>query len=479
MVFSSPLFIFLFLPLVLIFTLFFTPGKYRNHTLLFFSLLFYAWGELSYTWVMIVSIALNYMFGLWIGNSSSAKFAKIALGVTIAANLSLLVYFKYAEFIVQNINYLLAEMGMKEIKVSKIHLPIGISFFTFHSLSYCIDVYRKGVKAQRSVVNVALYITLFPQLVAGPIIRYHDIAEQLQRRIFNARQFMEGVRRFIAGLAKKVLIANTMASIADQIFEINSASLSVEVAWLGIIAYTLQIYFDFSGYSDMAIGLGKMFGFDFLENFNYPYIANSIKEFWRRWHISLSNWFRDYLYIPLGGNKIGNKRTYVNLLLVFFITGLWHGASWNFIFWGMWHGFFLVIERLGMDKLLAKCWKPIAHVYTLLVVMIGWVYFRAENFEAGTLYIKSLFGINQLLKTPFELELYSTNENIVTLIVAVLFSSPIIKKILDNEKAEGASSSWKKTIVPIAESVLLLAVFILSLSSLASGTYNPFIYFRF
>ena len=344
MLFTSPVFLFLFLPLVLGLYVF-LPSKWRNAWLLIASLFFYAWGETFYTLIMLASITANYVFGLLIEwQRDTAAMRPLMVGAVVV-NLLLLIGFKYANFLLRSLNVLLGHLGIAPLYLAPVHLPIGISFFTFHALSYVIDVYRADARGQKNFVRVALYVTLFPQLIAGPILRFHQVADQFVRRQVSLPLFAAGVRRFLVGFGKKVLIANTLAVPADAIFGADSATLSSGAAWLGIVCYTLQIYFDFSGYSDMAIGLGKMFGFRFPENFNYPYVSRSIKEFWRRWHISLSTWFRDYLYIPLGGNRVSSWRNHLNLVIVFFLCGLWHGASWTFVIWGLYHGVFLVIER--------------------------------------------------------------------------------------------------------------------------------------
>jgi len=348
-------------------------------------------------------------------------------------------------------------------------------------MSYVIDVYRKEAPSQKNPINIALYVALFPQLIAGPIVRYHDIARQIISRTINVNLFASGVRRFIIGLGKKVLIANTVALIVDKVFSYPANQLSVQAAWIGIIAYSLQIYFDFSGYSDMAIGLGRMFGFDFLENFNYPYIAQSVQEFWRRWHISLSTWFRDYLYIPLGGNRKGNKRTYINLFIVFFVTGLWHGASWNFIIWGIFHGTFLIIERIGFGEFLTKIWRPLRHFYTLLVVIIGWVFFRSDSLSYSLSYLKSMFGLGGGSQSFALSNLYLNNEFVITVVIGIIVSTPIlglINNLFNNIKSQVFHNVLQKSSMLFAN-ICLFAIFIASIMSLASGTYNPFIYYRF
>ena len=354
MVFSSPIFLFVFLPVVLLGSVF-RSLRLRNLWLLAFSLIFYAWGEVAFVFLMLGSTLLNYFLGQWVHRETDARRRKWAAALAIALNIGLLAFFKYANFAVDNLNWLLTALGAAPVRAAAIRLPIGISFFTFHALSYIIDIYRRKWPSAKSPADVALYIFFFPQLIAGPILRWHAIAPQIANRAQTAERFALGVRRFVEGLAKKILIANVVAVPADQIFQMsaNGLHLRASVAWLGAVCYALQIYFDFSGYSDMAVGLGKMFGFEFMENFNYPYISQSIREFWRRWHISLSSWFRDYLYIPLGGNRCSTSRcNHFNLLVVFFpVQASWHGASWTFVVWGLYHGFFIVLEHSGLRTL--------------------------------------------------------------------------------------------------------------------------------
>ena len=392
-------------------------------------------------------------------------------------NILILVIFKYADFIVENLNSLFENLALEPVKQPHIILPIGISFFTFQAISYLVDIYRKEVVYQKNFVNLALYISLFPQLIAGPIVRYHDIASQLIKRTFSFEKFGEGVERFIIGLSKKVLLANNFAIVADEIMDSNFVDLTTPTAWIGIVSYSFQIYFDFSGYSDMAIGLGKMFGFTFLENFNFPYISKSIKEFWRRWHISLSTWFRDYLYIPLGGNRVSNWRVYFNLLIVFILTGFWHGANWSFLVWGIFHGFFLIIEKLGLDNFLKKLWFPLQHFYALFVVLIGWVFFRIEVIDDAFFFIKRLFVNNHLPESNWA-TFFDMRFNIV-LIVGIISSTsffPWVKSIYEKQISNYA---WLNHISRSFYLLTLNILFIISVSFLVVGTYNPFIYFRF
>ena len=471
MVFSSMTFIWIFLP-ILLFVYYISKEKYRNIILLFFSLIFYSWGEHKYIVLMLISILVNYIFGRILDKCNKKKNKKIVLIVSIVFNLGLLVYFKYFNFIATNIDNII---GQNVIPNKNIVLPIGISFYTFQIMSYIIDLYRGDIKVQKNLLNLALYISFFPQLIAGPIVKYKDIDEQLQKRTVTIEKFSNGIKRFVYGLAKKVIFANTLAYIADTIFNSNIELLNMPIAWLGAICYTLQIYFDFSGYSDMAIGLGKMFGFEFMENFNLPYISESITEFWRRWHISLSTWFKEYLYIPLGGNRKGKIRTYINLLIVFLATGIWHGASWNFVVWGLFNGFFLVIERIKLKELLDKNkLKFVNHIYALLVIIFGWVLFRADTLRSALQYMKIMIIPSKQLAN-FDTSLIINNRNIIMIIVVILFSGilqTIFNKLKNKEKIKEVYHRYFEVIV------ISLLMFI-SIMMLASNTYNPFIYFRF
>jgi alginate O-acetyltransferase complex protein AlgI len=393
----------------------------------------------------------------------------------------LLLYFKYANFFCDNTNLILSALSVQPISWTPIALPLGVSFFTFHGISYLIDIYRRDARAQSSFTCCALYLALFPQLIAGPIIRYHDIAEQLLHRCVTLEQFSSGIQRFIFGLAKKVLLANPLGAIVDAIFRLPAEELAMSCAWLGIVCYSLQIYFDFSGYSDMAIGLARMFGFEFRENFNYPYISQSVREFWRRWHISLSTWFRDYLYIPLGGNRASMWRTYVNLWVVFLLCGLWHGASWNFVVWGCLHGMYLVNERLGFEKVIARLWRPLRHAYTLALVLIGWVFFRADSPTTACHYLASMFGVIHVPDAYTSALDYLDHEKILTLAIAVIFATPLsqlITRTLTDLERRRPHFAIRGGIASLHFGLLAM-LFLLSASHLAAGTYNPFIYFRF
>ncbi len=466
MVFSSTIFLFCFLPLALL-LVYALPQRYKNGGLLFMSLLFYSWGEPKYILVMLASILINF----YLGKKVSKGNKKTYLAIAIVANLAILIFFKYAVFFADNINLILDQ---PVIYVGDVYLPIGISFFTFQAMSYIIDVYRGETSPQNNLIDLALYISLFPQLIAGPIVRYHDINEQLKDREINIGKFSSGVERFLIGLVKKVLLANNFAFIADTVFGYDTPRLDTPLAWVGILAYTLQIYFDFSAYSDMAIGLGRMLGFNILENFNYPYISKSIREFWRRWHISLSSWFRDYLYIPLGGNRVTKGRVYFNLLIVFLLTGLWHGASWNFIIWGLFHGFFLVIER-ALPK-----WKApalLGHLYALLVVVVGWVFFRANTLPQAVDYLQTMFFLEVGSDFPNNIRFLVSKEVMWVTIVALLFAVPTRSVLL--MKIEKLKSDKFIMFAKTSYRAALLMAFLISLSYLAADTYNPFIYFRF
>lgn len=484
MVFSSASFLFYFLPLVL--ALYFVAARnlpIRNLVLLGASFVFYAWGEGAYTVVMVISILANYMFGLWVHKAHEHSDAKMQIGLSIAFNIILLVVFKYTNFLVDNINlYVASPFGLPHITIGRVHLPIGVSFFTFHCISYLMDIYRKQTPPNRSLPTLSLYIALFPQLVAGPIIRYKDIASQLTARAVTPERFANGVNRFVAGLGKKVLVANVLALPADKIFAIPHDQLTTPVAWLGAICYTLQIYFDFSGYSDMAIGLAHMFGFKFMENFNYPYISRSVREFWRRWHISLSTWYRDYLYIPLGGNRGSHLRTTFNLVLVFFLCGLWHGASWTFIVWGLYHGFFLGLERTVFGRLMDRAWRPVSHLYAVLVAVVGWVFFRAESIHQAKEFLKSMAGFTPATGLEWHVGLFVNPKVALVLVIGIVGSMPIIPWLAawrERRLRETGVVFYGAGVDAIVGLVVTPAILLLSCMSLASGTHNPFIYFQF
>ncbi len=483
MVFSSISFLFFFLPGVLLFYL--LSGKYRNTLLLLASLFFYFWGEGVYVLIMVLSIGTNFICGrLMFSGGQLRKNAGSVLAVALIFNFSMLGLFKYASFITENINCILSRIDFPTIEMGPTHLPIGISFFTFQAVSYLIDIYRGAVKPQKSLVRLALYISLFPQLIAGPIVRYHDIAPFLSSRKPNAEHVAQGIRRFIYGLSKKVLLANPLALTADAIFDLPVSALGTPAAWLGAVCFSLQIYFDFSGYSDMAIGLGRIFGFRFLENFNYPYISKSIQDFWRRWHISLSSWFRDYLYIPLGGSRAGIWRTGINLFLVFFLCGLWHGAAWTFVCWGLYHGFFLVLERTFFGKVLARLWPPIQFGIVLTIVIVGWVIFKSETMAECGQYLAVMFSMNNLENKQL-ISFYLDKKLIWELTVAVILSTPVVPMVKKQYFRYTSGLSGQIAVLfgkTCFESVRLCTLCILayfSVISLAADVYNPFIYFRF
>jgi len=477
MLFTEPAFLFAFLPATL--ALYFaTPVVGRNAVLALASLAFYALGEPRFLPFLVASIALGYGFAIWIERTRETRRGRAVLAIAIAIDLLLLVIFKYASWLADNVDRAISALGLGHIPVPSILLPLGISFFTFHAISYVVDVYKRNAEPQRAIPSFALYILLFPQLIAGPIIRWRDIAMQIAHREERYADFAYGARRFVLGLGKKTLIANTLGQVADGIFGLPASQLTTPLAWLGLACYTLQIYFDFSGYSDMAIGLMRMFGFRILENFNYPYISRSIREFWRRWHISLSNWFRDYLYIPLGGNRRGNARAYANLVIVFLLCGLWHGASWPFVLWGAWHGVFLVLERAGLERPLARhAW--LAHLYTLLAVMGGWVLFRCDTLAHAVYYYAALCGFAQGDPLQRPVAEFLDPLALTTLLVAIAFATPVARRIGAWREHTSVRGSGVAGIVLSLDVVWLGAVLVAASAFLAAGTYNPFIYFRF
>jgi len=484
-VFSSPIFLFFFLPVVLEGCLLPTL-RLRNLWLLTFSLIFYAWGEINFVGLMLASTVVNYVLGRWIEKETEERRRRAAVAVAITLNIGLLAVFKYTNFAVDNVNMVLGWCGSQPFKVKEVRLPIGISFFTFHAISYTMDIYRRKWTSAKNPADVALYIFFFPQLIAGPILRWNAIAPQIAGRRQSTGQFAQGVQRFAQGLGKKVLIANTLAAPADLAFGAVAQGMwmPLGMAWLGILCYALQIYFDFSGYSDMAIGMGKMFGFEFMENFNFPYVTQSIRDFWRRWHISLSSWFRDYLYIPLGGNRCSEERNQMNLFLVFLLCGLWHGASWTFVIWGIYHGIFIVLEHGPMGRRIAAMPRPARHLYAGLVILVGWVFFRAERFADAIVYLRSLVNIHAGSMIGQPLATVWTNQTMVALGAGVLLATPLwnlAQKWAERhlEKRPGAWSAaalWTGTVVQVA---IVVGLLIISAAWLAGGTYNPFIYFRF
>lgn len=468
MVFSSLFFLFVFLPLILL--IYYTvPRRCRNLVLFISSLIFYAWGEPIYILLMLFSTAVNYAYGLLITRYREKKnIARPVLFSSILINAGLLCFFKYYDFLLEAIN---SVMGTS-LAGPGLPLPIGISFYTFQAMSYTIDVYRGEAPVARNFITFGTYVSLFPQLIAGPIIRYQTVCEQLVKRIEGFDSFGEGVRRFVAGLGKKVLLANNIGLLWQQIQQVPPSELTILTAWLGITAFTLQIYFDFSGYSDMAIGLGKMFGFTFPENFDYPYISQSITEFWRRWHISLGTWFREYVYIPLGGNRCGKLALYRNLFIVWFLTGLWHGASWNFVLWGLYFGLIIALEKAFLLEWLRPAPRFIRHAYALLLIMLGWVLFTSDNVSAGVQYLQALFGLCG--RGFFDQQaIYYFYTHAVLIVIALLASTPFGKNFKQRLLARSTAVYYT------AATLSCLLVLILSTAYLVDMTYNPFLYFRF
>ena len=479
MVFSSTTFLFYFLPIVLIGN-FIIDKKYINYFLLIMSIIFFSWGQINYLYIIIVNIFINYTFSLLIENlDNNKKVKKILLIVAGTLNLLILVYFKYMDFLIEVSNTLFST----KFDALKIILPIGISFFTFQGLSYTIDVYKKDTKAEKNIINLALYIILFPQLIAGPIVRYVDIKNELINRKTTLDDYVYGIKRFIIGLSKKVIIANVLGKAVDSIYIDSTNSYTQVLMFICMICYMYQIYYDFSGYSDMAIGLGKILGFTYKENFNYPYESNTITEFWRRWHISLSQFFRDYVYIPLGGNRKGEVRTYINLVIVFLLTGFWHGASINFIIWGLWYGIFLIIEKLMMkyvhinidkNKYLQYVLLFIKRIYVYVVVYIGWIWFRCYDFDSAILYFQKLFGIIKVDKIIYNTYWYMDNFTIFILILAILFSCSYYKKLLHIIKQKIDNNVYELFI-----RIAYVLLFIICIVMVYQNSYNPFIYFQF
>lgn len=465
MLFSSIPFLYYFLPLVLA-VYFLTPARFRNAVLLLASLIFYAWGEPKYVLLMLASILSGYGFGLLQERYRGQKGAKLVCGLSVAVSLSFLLYFKYADFFLENFN---AATGLG-VPLLRIALPIGISFYTFQIISYTVDVYR-GEPAQKNLIHLAAYVAMFPQLIAGPIVRYSDIAQQLEHRSHSTALAAGGVRRFLIGLGKKILIANQLGELCS-VFRASDEK-SVLFYWLYAVAFALHIYFDFSGYSDMAIGLGKVFGFHFLENFNYPYISASITEFWRRWHISLGTWFRDYVYIPLGGNRVGRARQLLNILVVWMLTGFWHGAAWNFVVWGLMFAVLLIMEKLWLLKPLSKC-RPLAHLYVVFFVVISFVIFNAENMGQALSDIGGLFGAGGIPLVSAE-AVYCLRSFALVLILAVLGATPLLRNGLVRLSQYPTAGKVLNALEPFTLFVLLLVM----TGYLVDGSFNPFLYFRF
>ncbi len=468
MVFSSLEFLFFYLPAVLL-IYFLIPARYlaaRNFALLALSLLFYGWSEPSYIWIMLLSIAIDYTCGRLVGKykSSSPKKAKAALIVSVILNLSILGFFKYADFVIQNLSLIPIFSDLKPLGIS---LPVGISFYTFQTMSYTLDIYLGEARVQKNVASFGAYVTMFPQLIAGPIVRYRDVDAQLRKRSHTRDDAARGIKRFVCGLAKKVLLANTAGVFYESFVKGVADTPSVLGAWLGIIFFAFQIYFDFSGYSDMAIGLGYIMGFKFPENFNYPYISKSITDFWRRWHITLSTWFREYVYIRLGGNRKGTFRTFINLLIVWFLTGLWHGASWNFVLWGLYFAALLIVEKAFLGKLLAKLPQFISHIYTLIFVVFGWFIFIYCDLENPTQYLTSLFTAPIVSASA----VYDLARSLLFLVILALGSTHLPHKLYCELK--------DKTVFKVIMCILLPITILLCTAYLVDSSYNPFLYFRF
>ena len=468
MLFSSIVFLFTFLPAVMI-LYYLLPVRFRNVILLLASLVFYAWGEPVYLFLMLLSILFNYFSGLDIArNLQDKRAAKRSLVFNLIINLAVLGFFKYEGFVLDTLNGILPV----HISYHALPLPIGISFYTFQILSYIIDVYRGNVKVQTNLSNFALYVTMFPQLIAGPIVQYADVDEQLASREVSWTKFGEGSMYFIRGLAKKVLLANTSGMIFTEVSGLAKGNIAVVTEWLGAFAYMFQIYFDFSGYSDMAIGLGKMFGFEFNMNFNYPYVSKSITEFWRRWHISLSSWFRDYVYIPLGGNRVSKIKHIRNLLIVWFLTGLWHGAAWNFVAWGLYYGVILIIEKYFLSPVLDRLPDVVRHIYSIVLVVIGWVLFFSSSFGQAADYIRVMFGAGAHGFADRE-SMYLLTSNLILWLILIFGSTPLVHFRYEHMLR---SKKWNTTII---NSVVYAALFIVCIAYLVTETYNPFLYFRF
>ena len=470
MIFSSIFFVFAYLPIVLI-LYYLVPFKFKNLVLLLVSLVFYACGEPVYVVLMLFSIAINFVSGLeleYFMDRGEMRKAKYACIVTAAINLGVLGFYKYYGFVIENLNAVLPF----DIPYTKLALPIGISFYTFQTMSYVIDVYRGKVKAQHNPITFGAYVSMFPQLIAGPIVRYSDVEQQLMKRTMSIRKFGDGVMWFLQGLGKKVLIANNMGSIYEAIAVLGASETSVLTAWIGCFAYTMQIYFDFGGYSDMAIGLGKMLGFEFMENFNYPYTAKSITDFWRRWHISLSSWFKEYVYIPLGGNRVGQAKSIRNLLIVWGLTGLWHGAAWNFIFWGLYYGIILIFEKYILKGALEKLPSALQHVYTIVLVMFGWVLFFSPSLGSAVSYMGTMLGIGGAGLADLT-GWYYLKSGLVLGIIAAVGSTPVVYRRFS--KWEHSRNPYKQ----IACVVVYAGIFLISTAYLVNATYNPFLYFRF
>ncbi len=471
MVFSSIVFLFRFLPIFMI-CYFVAPGRMKNFILLLGSLFFYAWGEPVYVLLMLFSTVSDYIHGRLIGRFCGRWQAKAFLISSIVINLAVLGFFKYADFLIGLLNGI---PGV-EIPLLQLPLPIGISFYTFQTMSYSIDVYRGEVKAQRNILDFAVFVTMFPQLIAGPIVKYHQIDTQLHERRVDVRGIYQGLVRFVIGLGKKVLLANNLGLVWAEISGGRVGELTVLTSWLGIVCYAFQIYFDFSGYSDMAIGLGKVLGFDFPENFNYPYISASVTEFWRRWHISLSTWFREYVYIPLGGNRKGLGRQLRNILIVWMLTGIWHGAGVNFLLWGLWYALFLILEKLFLGKLLKVLPKMAGRIYTWFVVLVGWVFFELQTAESIGAYLSGMFGLNNLGWADRQ-GIFVLLQQAVVLIIAAIGATPLIKKAV--KSLSSVETGGPMVAFRLGATVVIPVLLLLCIAYIVDASYNPFLYFRF
>ncbi len=472
MVFSSVLFLFYFLPITLI-AYFAVPKKYRNFVLFLVSLVFYAWGEPVYVVIMLFSTIVDFTHGKLVHNAlkvGNRKRAKVFVASSMVINLAILMFFKYGDFILQNINAIFRI----NIPLMNLPLPIGISFYTFQTMSYTIDVYRGDAKVQHNIISFGAYVALFPQLIAGPIVRFKTVAEELNHRTESFDNFASGVNRFLLGLGKKVLLANNIGLLWDSISGMEASNLPILTAWIGVLAFTFQIYFDFSGYSDMAIGLGRMFGFHFLENFDYPYLSRSITEFWRRWHMSLGTWFKEYVYIPLGGNRKGKLFQLRNICIVWFLTGLWHGASWNFIIWGVYFGVLLIFEKLFLLRLLQKLPNIIGHIYTMFLVVVSWALFAFDNFTQAFHYIKAMFGVYGNGFANQE-SIYLCYTNLILFIILIIGATNLPKKLANQLILRKENS----IVACCCHNAYLIGVFVLSIAYMVDASYNPFLYFRF
>lgn len=456
--------------------------------MILFSLLFYVWGEWAFLTILIFFIVANYLFTLYLnkyGNDTNKDNKKRILILAIVLNISILVFFKYSNFFISSLNIVFSKVGISQLSSINIHSPLGISFITFSAISYIVDVYRKKSKPDVSLFKLAFYLSFFPKLISGPLERYQSIADQVSERTINIEIFASGIRRFIIGLAKKMLIANTVGSVVDQIFSVPADQLPAGTAWLGIICFTIQLYFDFSGYTDMAIGLARMLGFRLMENFNYPYISSSIREFWRRWNISLSQWLRDYLYIPLGGNRRGDLQTYMNLLVVFLLCGLWHGANWTFVVWGLWYGIFMILERTQFLKLINPVWRPLKHIYALLVIIIGWVFFRSANLTYAVSYIAAMFGLFTVPNAAYDEAVYINPALVIALMAGIIGSMPLIPALskyiqyIEHRLTQPAAIYFFTILVRAIAVISLLVIFIAAVILVFSASNRPFLYSQF